>query len=87
MNAKTESVKHTGSGGIVRVRLATLDGSSVARRAAEILARREYGRRAGVGTFRLDSYAADGSSHTYQAFVGRPAPDGGMNGHNIWIYA
>lgn len=79
--------KHTGDGGPVR--------AETAQRAAEILARRMYGKRGTVGALRLDSYAADGSYATWQAFVGvgptqaerRRYGANGITGRNIWIYS
>lgn len=46
--------------------------SEAARLAAERIARRNYGRRAEVGALRADSYSQDGSSFSYEAFIGRP---------------
>lgn len=90
--AKTIEIKHTGEGGPVRV---SADVDNPARAAAEIIARRMYGQRGVVGTMRLDSYAPDGSSHTYEAFVGvgptmadrKKYGANGLTGKNIWIYA
>ncbi|NCB05191.1 MAG: hypothetical protein EOM69_06675 [Clostridia bacterium] len=88
--SETITIKHTGNGGAVRV---SADAENPARQAAEILARRMYGKRGVVGTLRLDSHAADGSSHTYEAFVGvgptqveRRRGANGITGRNIWIY-
>jgi hypothetical protein len=57
-----------------------------ARKAAEILARRLYGRRGICRTLNLESWAPDGSSRTYQAFLGTPADHGVVVGDNFWIY-
>jgi len=86
---KTIIVKHTGTGGDVRVRA---DSETPARDAANILARRMYGKRGVVCTLRLDSWSK--TSSTWEAFIGR-APTAserrkygnGVTGHNVWIYA
>ncbi len=60
-----------------------------AREAANIIARRIYGRRGYARTLRLDSSSRDGSSATYEAFIGvtpRNEPSRTV-GRNIWIYA
>lgn len=62
------------------------DGTDPCRLAAEIVARREFGRRGVCRTMRLDSWATDGSFYTYEAFIGRSGRDGTCTGHNIWIY-
>ena len=55
--------------------------------AAGRIARRLYGRRGCVGTCHLDSRAADGSQHVYQAYVGKPGYQRGtIEGRNVWIY-
>jgi len=85
---KTVLVKHTGQGGPVRVRASS---DSPAKDAAEILARRMYGKRGTVGSLRFDSSCGDSS--TYEAFIGA-APtaaqtkrgDNGITGKNVWIY-
>ena len=89
---KTTTIKHTGTGGDVRV--LTDNVRNMARDAAGILARREFGRRGTVVAIRLDSWSEDGKAHTYEAFIGR-APTAsearkygnGVTGRNIWIYA
>lgn len=90
MNPKTTLIKHTGDGGPIRVRT---DEPNQAATAAGILARRMYGARGTVGALRLDSWARDGSSHTYEAFIGRAHTaadsrrgDNGITGRNVWIY-
>lgn len=90
MSDKTIIVTHTGIGGPVRV---SAEDKNPAATAAGFLARREYGRRGTVGALRLDSWAEDGSSHTYEAFIGaaptaaeRRRGENGICGHNIWIY-
>lgn len=87
---KTITIKHTGTGGDVRVRA---DSEHTVRDAANILARREFGRRGTVVTLRIDSRSSDGSS-TWEAFIGREPTDSerrkygpGVTGHNVWIYA
>lgn len=88
--SKTITIAHTGDGGAVRV---SADTDNPARAGAEILARRMYGRRGAVGTLRLDSHAADGSGHLYEAFIGcgptqseRRRGANGLTGRNVWIY-
>ncbi len=88
---KTITIKHTGTGGDVRVRA---DSESPARDAANILARRMYGKRGTVVTLRLDSWSEDGKAHTWEAFIGREPTASerrkygpGVTGHNVWIYA
>ena len=61
-------------------------GETVAELAAGILARRLYGRRGLCVTCRLDSWAADGSSGTYQASIGLPASDSGYCVRSVWLY-
>jgi len=85
---KTIVVKHTGSGGYVRVRA---DSETPARDAANILARRMYGKRGTVCTLRLDSRSH--SYSTWEAFIGcRPTASecrkhgNGVTGRNVWIY-
>jgi hypothetical protein len=85
---KTITVKHTGTGGDVRVRA---DSERPARDAANILARRMYGRRGTVCTLRLDSWSE--TSSTWEAFIGRSPTaaearksGNGVTGHNVWIY-
>jgi hypothetical protein len=62
-----------------------------ARVIAERLARRSYGRRGYCRVLRLDSWTQDGSTHHYQAFVGRAVlgrgrrPTGECAGHNEWV--
>lgn len=78
----TIDITHTGMGGVVRV---DINDEHPARTAARILAQREFGRAGEVGALRLDSWAPDGSTHTYEAFIGRTW-GGGIDGHNVWIY-
>jgi hypothetical protein len=87
---KTVLVKHTGEGGPVRISAQSI---SPAKDAAEKLARRMYGKRGTVGALRFDSSAADGSSSTYEAFIGSSATKSemkrgmnGITGRNVWIY-
>ena len=86
---KTITIKHTGTGGDVRVRA---DSETPARDAAEILARRMFGKRGTVVALRMDSMCTDGSS-TWEAFIGREPTASerrkygpGVTGHNVWIY-
>jgi len=85
---KTITVKHTGTGGDVRVRA---DSETPAWDAAKILARRMYGKRGTVVTLRLDSWSK--TSSTWEAFVGRSPTTRerrkygyGVTGNNVWIY-
>lgn len=87
---KTITIKHTGIGGDIRVRA---DSEHTVRDAANILARRMWGRRGTVVTLRIDSMSADGSS-TWEAFIGREPTASefrkygpGVSGNNVWIYA
>lgn len=61
-----------------------------ARQAAEIfaqrLARREFGRNGRVGALRLDTWSEDGSTHRFEAFVGRHTGAGDISGHNSWLF-
>lgn len=89
---KTTIIKHTGVGGDVRVRAD--NARNMARAAADILARREFGKRGTVVMLRLDSWSEDGKAHTYEAFIGRQPTasevrkyGNGVTGHNVWIYA
>ena len=86
---KTITIKHTGTGGDVRVRA---DSEHPVRDAANILARRMYGKRGTVVTLRLDSWSE--TSSTWEAFIGREPTASerrkygpGVTGHNVWIYA
>ena len=87
---KTITIKHTGTGGDVRV---MSDSEHPARDAANILARRMYGKRGTVVTLRLDSWSEDGTSHTYEAFIGRSPTasearkyGNGVSGRTVWIF-
>lgn len=87
---KTRIVDHTGDGGAIRV---PATSENPAADAAAILARRMYGNRGTVVALREDSHAADWSSATYQAVIGR-APTArdarkygsGVSGRNVFIY-
>lgn len=86
--SKTIIVKHTGPGGDVRVRA---DSETPARDAADILARRMYGKRGTVVTLRLDSWSQ--ATSTWEAFIGRSPTTrerrkygNGVSGNNVWIY-
>lgn len=61
------------------------DGTDPCRIAAEIVARREFGRRGVCRTMRLDSHAVDGSYYYCESFIGRLGSDGSVSGRNIWI--
>jgi len=51
------------------------------------LARRAYGRRGYARTVRPDSWAPDGSSHTFEVFIGTDGPQHGETvGHNEWLH-
>jgi len=80
---KTIDVSHTGDGADVRV---PVENGDPARYAAEVVARRMYGRRGYCRVCRLESWAADGSSQTWEAFIGHAARGGGTDGHNIRLY-
>lgn len=73
--------EHTGEGPVVT-------RATSAKHAADIIARREFGKRGFCRTIRLDSYTRDGSVHTYEAFIGRPVRGerGTTTGRNVWIY-
>jgi hypothetical protein len=49
-------------------------------------ARRAYGRRGYVRTMRLDCWTENGSSHTFEAFIGYDVGGGTTSGRNVWIY-
>lgn len=52
-------------------------------------ARREYGRTGHVRTLRADSWTRDGSSATFEAFIGRPGSGIDRNttvGRNVWLH-
>jgi hypothetical protein len=57
--------------------------------AAEItagrMARREYGRRARVGTLRCDCWTQDNSVVTWEAFIGRKTGLHETTGRNVWF--
>ena len=61
------------------------DGADPCRVAADIFARREFGRRGYCRTMREDSHAADGSSYTSEAFIGVDDRSGSCVGRNVWI--
>jgi hypothetical protein len=62
------------------------------RAAAEVFATREarklYGRRGYCRTMRLDSWTEDGTSHTFQAFIGRDVKGqpGTTTGREAWLF-
>lgn len=49
-------------------------------------AKRHYGSGGYCHHVRLDSYAANGKQHNYEAFIGKDVKGGGCSGHNIWLY-
>ncbi len=59
--------------------------ADTAKQAADIIARRLYGRRGVCASFRLDCWAEDGSSQTWEAFLGKRVRDG-VSGRNVWVY-
>ena len=71
---------HTGSG-------RPITRADSVRHAAEIIARREYGRRGVVGALRHD--AAGPGVSIFEVFIGRPVRGDArtMTGRNVWIYA
>ena len=77
----SSTYEHTGKGGPVRK-------ATDAKHAADIIARREYGKRGFCRSIRLDSYTEDRRSYTYEAFIGRPVrgEPGTTTGRNVWIY-
>ena len=77
----TTTYEHTGKGGVVRK-------ATDAKHAADIIARREFGKRGYCRSIRHDSRTEDGKCHTYEAFIGRPVPGerGTTAGRSIWIY-
>lgn len=63
------------------------DYTQLAADMAQRIARKLFGPRAYVRTLNQDSTATDGSSATYQAFVGKNGPERGTTvGRNVWVY-
>lgn len=93
---KTFDIDHTGKGGPVRVPLERYrnreeyypsDGiSEIVNEAADIVARREYGKTGFCRICNLDSWREDGTYAVYQCFIGYPVGDGATSGKNIWVY-
>lgn len=93
---KTFDIDHTGKGGPVRIpleRYRNLEDyypsdriTDIVGEAADIVARREYGRTGFCRICNLDSWSPDGSLSTYQCFIGYPNRHGGFGGKNIWVY-
>lgn len=94
---KTFDVTHTGKGGPVRIpleRYRNLEDyypsdrvSDIIREAADIVARREYGKTGYCRICNQDSYCQDGTRSTYQCFIGYPVGDNGeTSGKNIWVF-
>lgn len=87
-------VSHTGKGEELRISLDRLaDGERVAQKAAHILARREYGRRALVGMLCHTSHNRDRTKTNVTVFIGRPANrtekkrgQDDIKGHKIRMY-
>ena len=87
-------VSHTGKGEDLRISLDRLtEGERVAQRAAHLLARREYGRRALVGMLCHTSHNKDHTKTNVTVFIGRPANrtekkrgQDGIKGHKIRMY-
>ena len=79
---RTVDITHTGPGGDVR---APVDCTDKAEYAAGVIARRIFGRGGYCRTLHCDSWAEDGSSYTYEAFVGYSFGNG-CTGRNIRIY-
>ena len=101
MQAKTKKktarlalVSHTGKGKDLRISLDILtEGERVAQRAAHLLARREYGRRALIGMLCHTSHNYDRTKTNVTVFIGRPANrtekkrgQDGIKGHKIRMY-
>lgn len=80
----TYRVSSTGHSGTMRPIVAESPGVA-AEIAAERVARRHYGRRANIGTRRLDSWSADGSTSRYEAYVGKRTQYGFI-GQTVWIH-
>ena len=59
--------------------------SDAARIFAGRMARKEYGRRGYVRSMRLNSWAENGQSHTFEAFIGRDVGNA-CSGRNEWVY-
>lgn len=59
-----------------------------AREAADIIARRIYGKRGFCRSMRHDSRTEDNHSHTYEVFIGVPVrgEPGTTSGRNIWLF-
>ena len=85
---KTIIVKHTGPGGDIRVRS---DSETPAKDAAQILARRMWGRRGGM--YPPSGFSEPELQHGWEAFIGRQPTaserrkhGNGVPGNNVWIY-
>jgi hypothetical protein len=98
MSAKrsTFDIQHTGKGGPVRVSLdAYLEARTsdytgpvskeLCEYAANVVARREYGKSGYCRAIRQDGHSVDGQSATYQAFIGIQRGDD-CAGRDIWLY-
>lgn len=87
-------VSHTGKGKDLHISLDRLtEGERVAQKAAHILARREYGRRALVGMLCHTSHNHDRTKTNVTVFIGRPANQtekkrgqDRIKGHKIRMY-
>ena len=87
-------VSHTGKGEDLRISLDRLtEGERVAQKAAHLLARREYGRRALVGMLCHTSHNHNNTKTNVTVFIGRPVNrtekkrgQNGIKGHKIRMY-
>lgn len=63
------------------------DLHEAARIAMKRLARRAYGRCAKIGALRYDCAGSTdgGFYHTFEGYIGRRLPTGGVSGHNVWL--
>lgn len=86
---KTFDVGHSTDGSPVRVSLEyydTFGAMQCARKAADIIARRLFGKSGYCRILNLDSWATDYSFLTYNAFVGYDNGYGSTIGRNIFVY-
>lgn len=60
--------------------------SEAARCFADRLARRVWGKRGYMRTIRLDCWAENGRSYTFESFIGYSSGQGETTGRNEWIY-
>ena len=93
---KTFDIDHTGKGGPVRMPLERYTNlsdeypsdriSDIVKEAADIIARREYGKGGYCRICNLNSWTQDGTLATYECFIGYSVGDGNTSGRNIQIY-